>query len=321
MFKLDYSFKDQLTILPELFDTSSKYRTVPNALENYRKRLDSFIDDSIFRCHLCENLSAWLSSNQGAEEKAISLTKKLLVRAEYEKDFNSFLYNQATLQESYRAQIINLRFLKRMRTYFNELYDDLSKNNKELLFELSGRRKALVSFENKLIKNVLSNKATSSLKDIFAFRVVLNNASDDDCYMVMEQLIKFFEQRNCLLDDSTPLKDVDNSNKKTSKIPKVKDYIQNPKKNTGYQSLHASFRTIEGFLFEIQVRTLHMHLIAEKGPAAHDEFYKKEDYSHIIPYISMDGFESVKTSNEEIIYIDNASIFHSVNIFQRQKTF
>jgi GTP pyrophosphokinase len=47
-----------------------------------------------------------------------------------------------------------------------------------------------------------------------------------------------------------------------------RDFIQAPKAN-GYQSLHTTRKDVDGFRFEVQVRTRRMHHTIESGEAAH----------------------------------------------------
>lgn len=88
------------------------------------------------------------------------------------------------------------------------------------------------------------NLLLEDVHDLFAFRIVVPDP--DDCYLALGTVHRLFEPE--------PFR--------------FKDYISDPKAN-GYQSLHTSVRNGEGFVFEVQIRTLDMHRAAEEGPAAH----------------------------------------------------
>jgi GTP pyrophosphokinase/guanosine-3',5'-bis(diphosphate) 3'-pyrophosphohydrolase len=82
------------------------------------------------------------------------------------------------------------------------------------------------------------------IHDLFAFRVVV--PSEDECYLALNTIHRLF--------DPEPFR--------------FKDYIVEPKVN-GYQSIHTSVRDRDGFVFEVQIRTIAMHQAAENGSAAH----------------------------------------------------
>ena len=317
-----YTFEELLNIFPELFSSDPKLHNVPNALMHYKERLtNNILQNDIFRNKLIAELSNFISAKGNfVTEKELKLKKQLFELAQSEKKFTSFIRNISILQERYSMQITDTAFLNTMRSLFNELYDQLV--DLGLCFNLLGRRKALISFEEKLLRNALNNKTPNSLKDIFAFRIVLFDDNINYCYQVMEVAINFFETRGCLLDDPTPLKDtISQSDGNKPCMEKIKDYIQNPK-TSGYQSLHALFVNFDGRYFELQVRNQSMNLIAEKGTAAHDGVYKSKDtYSILIPKINMCGFVSGKKEDGSYIYEDGSGILDSINILTRQRTF
>ncbi|TMO48150.1 bifunctional GTP diphosphokinase/guanosine-3',5'-bis pyrophosphate 3'-pyrophosphohydrolase [Pseudoalteromonas ruthenica] len=112
--------------------------------------------------------------------------------------------------------------------------------------QVSGREKHLYSIYKKMLnKELMFNE----VMDIYAFRIVVD--SMDTCYRVLgvaHNLYKPIETR-------------------------FKDYIAVPKTN-GYQSLHTSLVGPHGIPVEIQIRTLDMDHMADKGVAAH-WMYKK----------------------------------------------
>ena len=88
------------------------------------------------------------------------------------------------------------------------------------------------------------NLILEEVHDLLAFRIVV--PSQDNCYLALNTIHRLFEPE--------PFR--------------FKDYIAKPKAN-GYQSLHTSVRDHNGFVFEVQIRTVTMHHAAEEGNAAH----------------------------------------------------
>jgi len=113
--------------------------------------------------------------------------------------------------------------------------------------EVSGREKHVYSTYKKMVEKRLS---FSEVYDIYGFRVVVKDISA--CYLALGALHALYKP-----------------------IPgKFKDYIAIPKAN-GYQSLHTRLVDPYGLPVEVQIRTEHMHHVAESGVASH-WMYKEE---------------------------------------------
>ena len=114
--------------------------------------------------------------------------------------------------------------------------------------EVSGREKHLYSIYRKMMEKTHS---FSQVFDIYGFRVVVKDTPT--CYLALGALHGLYKP-----------------------IPgKFKDYIAIPKAN-GYQSLHTTLFGPFGTPIEIQIRSIHMHNIADAGVAAH-WLYKSTD--------------------------------------------
>ena len=107
--------------------------------------------------------------------------------------------------------------------------------------QVSGREKTVYSIYRKMREKHLS---FAQVSDVFGFRLVVTTLPE--CYLalgVLHQLYKPMPGR-------------------------FKDYIAIPKGN-GYQSLHTTLVSPLGTAVEFQIRTEPMHMVAEKGIAAH----------------------------------------------------
>ncbi len=107
--------------------------------------------------------------------------------------------------------------------------------------EIQGREKTLFSIYKKMKDKHLS---FAQVSDIFGFRIVVDELST--CYLSLGVLHQLYKPQP----------------------GRFKDYIAIPKPN-GYQSLHTTLVSPLGTPVEFQLRTEVMHMVAEKGVAAH----------------------------------------------------
>ena len=113
-------------------------------------------------------------------------------------------------------------------------------NEHHIPHEIKGRAKSIYSIYNKLDRG----KKFSDIYDLLALRILVN--TEQECYLALGLIHSKFRP-----------------------LPKrFKDYVAMPKPNM-YQSLHTTVFGIDGYLFEIQIRTYEMDEVAENGIAAH----------------------------------------------------
>lgn len=115
--------------------------------------------------------------------------------------------------------------------------------------EVQGRVKRLFSLWKKLKKRKLT---IEEVYDLIAARIITPN-DKKNCYLGL----------SVIHDIWTPVPE------------RFKDWIGNPRDNL-YQSLHTSVIGDNGQSFEVQIRTVEMHHIAEEGVAAHWKYKEKK---------------------------------------------
>ena len=151
--------------------------------------------------------------------------------------------------DTYKEIAQKLAETKRERgKYINEfikpIKDKLDKADFD--FEIYGRPKSIHSIWNKMKKKGV---AFEEVYDLFAIRVIIDSPPEkekEDCWKVYSMIT----------DEYTPSPE------------RLRDWLSNPKSN-GYEALHTTVMGPEGRWVEVQIRSLRMNEIAEKGLAAH----------------------------------------------------
>ena len=154
----------------------------------------------------------------------------------------------------------------------------ISKEN--IQAEIHYRKKAPYSIWKKINKR---NSDLNSISDIAAVRIITK--STRDCYKVLGIIHRNF----------------------SAKIGRTKDYISNPKPN-GYRSIHTDI-IFNNKVFEIQIRSRAMHMIAENGIAAHWRYkYLSKDENNQNMYSWLrDAVNYVEEKNEKHLILNKTS--------------
>ena len=147
------------------------------------------------------------------------------------------------------AEKLNKTKLERDKTVYemmSEVTNLLTEHN--IVHEIKGRSKSIYSIYNKLNKG----KKFSDIYDLLAIRILVN--TEQECYLALGIIHSKFRP-----------------------LPRrFKDYVAMPKPNM-YQSLHTTVFGLDGYLFEIQIRTHEMDEVAENGVASHWAYKENKD--------------------------------------------
>lgn len=247
------------------FQALNKYPQNKHQIDNIRKMLLAMVDDvrvvliklaerlCILRAtaHLPEALCIQLATE--AMEIYAPLANRLGIGAiKWEMEDLAFRHLHPA---DYKAIAKGLKAKRLERDNFvNDIVAQLNeqiKNSGVEHFAVYGRSKHIHSIYKKMTRK---NVALDEIYDATAVRVLVE--TDHQCYEVLGMVHTLWKQIPAEFDD----------------------YIINPKEN-GYQSLHTAVECPEGRVFEVQIRTFHMHDLAEMGVAAHWK-YKEGGATH-----------------------------------------
>jgi len=144
---------------------------------------------------------------------------------------------------------------KYIRRFIEPIQESITELGLE--YEIKSRPKSIFSIYNKMKKQDIPFE---EVYDLFAIRIIVNSTPDNeksDCWRVYSIITDFYKPNP----------------------ERLRDWISVPKGN-GYESLHTTVMGQQGKWVEVQIRSVRMDDVAEKGYAAHWK-YKGESFTGV----------------------------------------
>jgi GTP diphosphokinase / guanosine-3',5'-bis(diphosphate) 3'-diphosphatase len=256
---------DGLTKIAEIFDQS----TPSMQAENFRKMLLTLSDDvRVILIKLADRLHNMRTLDAMPRPKQLKISYETLylyaplahrlglysIKSELED-----LALKYTEPEVYNNIVQKIKDSQKERTRFINKFifpikEALSKQGMD--YTILSRSKSIHSIWEKMKKKEIPFE---EVYDLFAIRIVIDSPAENekaDCWKVYAIVTDFYR----------PNPD------------RLRDWISNPKGN-GYESLHTTVMSNAGKWVEVQIRSVRMDEIAEKGYAAHWKYKDEKDYS------------------------------------------
>ena len=253
--------KKERTIIDGLTKISgvSNYESASDQAENFRKMLLTLSDDvRVILIKLADRLHNMRTLDHMAREKQLKIASEtLFMYAPLAHRLG--LYNIKTELEDlalkykdpeiYEEIIGKLQKTQAVRTRFINAFTlpiRRSLDKAGLHYEIKSRTKSIYSIWNKIVKKGVPFE---EIYDVFAIRIILDTQTDtekSDCWRVYSIVTDFYQP--------SP--------------ERLRDWISIPK-SSGYESLHTTVMSPTGKWVEVQIRSVRMDEMAEKGFAAH----------------------------------------------------
>lgn len=253
---------DGLTKIPEVFDENISIQA-----ENFRKMILTISDDLRVvlikladRLHNMRTLSSMRSDKQlkiASETNFLyaPLAHRLgLYTIKSELEDLCLKYMNPTAYEEVESKLKSTKAVRQrfIRRFMNPIKDAL--NNEGYVFDIKARTKSVSSIWRKMKSKKIPFE---EVFDLFAIRIILDTPEElekPDCWRVYSIVTDFYQP---------------NPNR-------LRDWISTPRAN-GYESLHTTVMSPNGKWVEVQIRSLRMDQIAEKGLAAHYNYKESKD--------------------------------------------
>ena len=198
--------------------------------------------------------------------------------------------------DTYRSIADKLQIKKEERDeYIKAFIEPLKKKFEKsgLKVSIKGRPKSISSIRQKMKKQ---NIDVDGIYDLFAIRVIIDSEPENektDCWKVYSLITEEYKPN--------PFR--------------LRDWISVPK-SSGYESLHTTVIGPEGRWVEVQIRTVRMDEVAEKGLAAHWKYKNGTDgqaggniFSKIREAIENPDLSHKTSSEKKALYSDEIYIF------------
>src|SRR5437870_1600071 len=223
--------------------------------ENFRKMLLAMVDDiRVILVKLADRLHNMRTLSHLPEERRITIAQETrdiyapianrlgMSKVKNELEELAFRYLEPQAYEALRARVEAKR--RATEGLIEELKATIGAKLREAsvpVIEIDGRIKRLWSISQKLKRQRIE---LDQVYDFIAIRIITEAVKD--CYAALGIIHQTW-----------------------SPVPgRIKDFIAMPRPNA-YQSLHTSVISEHGMPFEVQIRTMEMHRMAEEGIAAH----------------------------------------------------
>lgn len=255
---------DGLTKIKGVFDYGSSQQA-----ENFRKMLFTLSEDvRVILIKLADRLHNMRTLDSMPRNKQLRIASETIylhaplahrlglntIKTELEDLYLRFTDSQVYREIADKIDQTKASRNKFIKVFVQPIKDELDKL--KIKYEIKGRPKSIFSIYNKMRKQ---NIPFEEVFDLFAVRIILDTPIEQEksyCWQVYSIVTDYY----------TPNPD------------RLRDWISTPKAN-GYESLHTTVMAKNGQWVEVQIRTLRMDDIAEKGYAAHWK-YKDAVVSH-----------------------------------------
>lgn len=246
---------DGLTKISGVFD----HQTTSQQAENFRKMLLTLSDDvRVILIKLADRLHNMRTLDHMSREKQLKIASETLfmyaplahrlglynIKTELEDLSLKFqdpdAYDEITAKLQ-KTQAVRTRFINQFTLPIRRALDEMG-----VKYEIKSRTKSIYSIWNKIHQKGVPFE---EIYDLFAIRIIIDSDEEhekSECWRVYAAVTDYYQP--------SP--------------ERLRDWISIPK-SSGYEALHTTVMSPSGKWVEVQIRSLRMDDLAEKGYAAH----------------------------------------------------